>query len=466
MLSANEWAVQQWAPVKLGDQRRTQRAVEMGAKMAAHPEASLPEQMQAPSTLKAAYRLLNDPAVTLEALISPHCQQTRTAAGRTPVVLLVEDTTELDYTHHRSKKGLGPLGGKGSQQGLLLHSTLAIDPDTRAVLGLAHQQVVVRQPTPKPEPLRTRSPEAQVWEVSAQAVGSPPPAAQWVHVGDRASDIFEFMVACRAQGKHFLVRAQRNRLLAWGAAAPLADQREAQALMDYARTLPAAVGSAYTVPMPARDQQAARVATLAVQWAPVTIPPSRGAAPAARQYGALPVWVIRAWEPDPPPAVEPLEWVLLTSWPVRGLAEAHRLVGWYSCRWINEDYHQCLKTGCRIERSQLDEAADIARLLGFSSLIAVRLLQLRQAARHTPEIPATALVEPLMVQVLAARQHTDWQAMTAEQFWHRVARLGGHQGRRRDGPPGWRTVWRGWRYLSDLTEGARLFVSLPSSDTG
>ncbi len=49
-------------------------------------------------------------------------------------------------------------------------------------------------------------------------------------------------------------------------------------------------------------------------------------------------------------------------------------------------------------------------------------------------------------------------ALLPEQFWQQVARLGGHQGRRHDGPPGWRTVWRGWRYLSDLADGARLFV--------
>jgi len=465
MLSANEWAVQQWAPVKLGDRRRTQRAVEIGAKMAEHPESSLPEQMQDPSTLKAAYRLLNDPAVTLGALITPHCQQTRAAAGCTPVVLLVEDTTELDYTHHPSKKGLGPLGN-GKQQGLLLHSTLAIVPDTRAVLGLAHQQVVVRQPAPQPRPRYTRSPEAQVWEVAARELGRPPAGAQWVHVGDRASDIFEFMATCRAQGKHFLVRAQHNRLLAWSEEAPPADQAKAQTLLDYARTLPAEVPNAYTVQVPARDHHPARAATLALQWASVTIPPPAEAPPEVRQYGALTVWVVRAWEPDPPLEGEPLEWVLLTSWPVGHLAEAQRPVEWYSCRWICEDYHQCLKTGCRIERSQLDEAADIERLLGFVSLIAVRLLQLRQAARHTPEIPATALVEPLMVRVLATRQEINWQTMTAEQFWRSVARLGGHQGRRRDGPPGWRTVWRGWRYLSDLTEGARLFVSPPPPSPG
>ena len=88
---------------------------------------------------------------------------------------------------------------------------------------------------------------------------------------------------------------------------------------------------------------------------------------------------------------------------------------------------------------------------------------LRQAARNIPDVPATAIVDSLMVQVLARRQKTDADSMTAAEFWRRLARLGDHQGRRRDGSPGWRTVWRGWRLLSDLTEGARLFVAPDTS---
>jgi hypothetical protein len=151
--------------------------------------------------------------------------------------------------------------------------------------------------------------------------------------------------------------------------------------------------------------------------------------------------------------------VLLSSLPVGNLGDAQTRVDWYTCRWFCEDFHQCLKTGCRIEQRQLDDGADIQRLLGFALPIAVRLLQLRQTVRQAPEVPATTVVEPLLVQVLARRQRLNWQTLTAEQFWQQVARLGGHQGRRHDGPPGWRTVWRGWRYLSDLADGARLFAT-------
>jgi hypothetical protein len=142
VLSAREWAVQQWGEVKLGDARLNRRVLEMGVKMTAHPEASLPEQMASPSTLKAAYGVLNHPGVTLDKLTAPHRKQTLARARQETVVLMVQDTTELDYTAHPSKRGLGPTGD-GRGRGLLLHSTLAIEPNTRDVLGLADVRVVL-----------------------------------------------------------------------------------------------------------------------------------------------------------------------------------------------------------------------------------------------------------------------------------------------------------------------------------
>ena len=456
-LSSGEWAAQQWAQVELGDRRLMRRAVAMGTQMAAHAEASLPEQMGSPSALKAAYWLLNHPGVSLAALTAPHRQQTLQAARAVKVALLVEDTTELDFTAHASKTGLGPIGD-GRGRGLLLHSTLALEPEQRTLLGLAHAQVVLRQPQAKRGPKWVRTPEGRVWEVSAAQVGAPPAGVCWVHVSDSGSDIFAYMAVCRQQQKHFLIRAFRNRRLIWPDDSAEATEPTAQAVLDYVQGLGPQPGSEYAVTLPVEGQQPARQAHLALQWAALTLAPPVQAPPEIRAHGPLKIWVVRAWEPDPPPGVEPVEWVLLSSLPVENLGDAQMRVDWYTCRWFCEDFHQCLKTGCRIEQRQLDDGADIQRLLGFALPIAVRLLQLRQTVRQAPEVPATTVVEPLLVQVLARRQRLNWQTLTTQQFWQQVARLGGHQGRRHDGPPGWRTVWRGWRYLSDLADGARLFA--------
>ena len=159
-------------------------------------------------------------------------------------------------------------------------------------------------------------------------------------------------------------------------------------------------------------------------------------------------------------AKEPLEWILLTSVPTTTLEQAWERVDWYGHRWLDEDYHQCLKSGCRIEHRQLQTVDGLIRLLGLLSPLAVRLLQVRALAREEPERPAHEVIEPLMLAVLAQRSGHAPASMTVGTFWTEVARLGGYLARSHDGPPGWRTIWKGWLSLQTLLEGVHLAFHL------
>jgi len=120
-----------------------------------------------------------------------------------------------------------------------------------------------------------------------------------------------------------------------------------------------------------------------------------------------------------------------------------------------------LKTGCQIEHRQFDHGDDIRRLLGLCSPVAVRLLQLRQVARLEPQAPVGEYVDPSTVKILSER--LDWysgELLTVNEFWRAVSHLGGYLGRPGDGPPGWKTFWKGWRQLSELVTGARLYADL------
>src|SRR5512142_931187 len=156
-----------------------------------------------------------------------HLEQTREAAGQQSQVLLIQDTTDLDYQAHPTTTGLGPIGS-GSHQGFLLQTVLAVLPQSREVLGIAQQEPFLRQPAPKGETKRQRQErarESQVWERSIQALGSPPAGVQWIHVGDRGSDSFSFWSLCRTLGCDFVVRAAQDRcvdLLVEQADAPVA----------------------------------------------------------------------------------------------------------------------------------------------------------------------------------------------------------------------------------------------------
>jgi hypothetical protein len=459
---ATEWATAQWGEVELGDRRLNRRARRMGAAMAAHPAQSLPQQMGDRASLRGAYGLLNHNKVTLEKLAEPHWNKTRTEAGQHDVVLFVQDTTELDYTRHPTKEGLGPIGD-GRGRGLLLHTTLAVVPsEAPQVLGVAHQKAVLRRPPHRPRPKYTSSLEALVWTEAVEAIGAPPSGVLWVHVGDGESDDFRLMHACRQQGKDFLVRITRNRILEWQSEPVTPRNRK---IRDFARTLPAK--HRYVTTLPARPGRPEREAQLALGWAEVRIPAPAQGPPELRHQASITAWVLHIWETNPPGEEDAVEWFLLTSVPTGTIDQAMTRVQWYLLRWLTEEYHKCLKTGCSIEKRQLDEGDDIRRLLGFLGAIAARLLQLRNLSRAEPEVPAELHVDELTLAIL--REKRKWppdKEVTLDVFWRGVAAMGGYQGRRGDGPPGWQTIWHGWQYLHDLVDGARLLAKMIESKQG
>lgn len=449
-----EWAMEQWGRCELGDRRRTARVVEMGRQMEQQPGASLPCQMGGRDQLKGAYRLLNNRQVNLDKLLKPHLEATRAKASEGGVVLMIHDRTTLDFSAHPSTQGLGPVGSR-RQRGMLLQSVLAVQyhAEAGAVLGLAHAQVIVRdeQPSAHNGGRRSASAEGQAWEVGVQAVGRAPEATpvRWVHVSDRESDIFEYMALSHTYGTEYVVRGRWNRGLTSGRLTGRTDGSGAEArLLDYVRLQPPSPASEYTVKVDKTKHAPARTAHLVVSWCRVSIKPPQH----AKHHPPLQVWVVRAWEPHPPQAVEPVEWILLTSLPVYSLDDALRIVRYYECRWLIEDFHQCLKTGCRYEHSQLDHALDLQNLLGLIAPIAVRLLQLRQLARTAPNLPAPAYIDPLLLRLIQIHFQRS-SPLTVAQFWLCVAQLGGYVGNPKRTPPGWRTLWKGWHLLSAWAQG-------------
>jgi hypothetical protein len=474
LVSAPAWAEQTFGEVRLGHRSRTERAVAMAAAIAADPAASLPKQMGSEAALHAAYRFLQTPDVSYEQLLRPHVEQTRTAMEHQERVLLIQDTTEVDYQQHPTTTGLGPIGN-GTHHGFLLQTVLAVEPASRHVLGVAHQEPFLRQPAPKGETKRERTlreRESQVWERSVHAIGAPPAGVQWIHIGDRYSDMFPFLWACRQQHCDFVVRAAQDRcvdLRVEQADAPV--PRRSHHTRRPAQDLPpgqqhlfevvrgwVAVGE-QDLALEATKQSRARTAHVVVSFGSLRLLP-----PESQQDSRLRplvVWVVRVWEPEPPTGVEGLSWVLLTSVPVQTVEQAWERVDWYRARWIVEDYHQGLKTGCRVEQRHLHSYEGLRRLLGLLAPAAVRLLQLRAVARQRPEQPASEILPPDLVQVVASLAQVPAAELTAQQCWHTIARRGGYLGRRRDGPPGWKTLWQGWFYIQAVLEGVHLAARLP-----
>lgn len=152
----------------------------------------------------------------------------------------------------------------------------------------------------------------------------------------------------------------------------------------------------------------------------------------------------------------PIDWVLLCDEPVTSRDDAIRLSGWYARRWLIEEYHKCLKTGCRVEDRQLEHADRLSPLIGMLCVLATRLLTLKTNARVTPDAPAIRHVPRQSVDTLARMLKCDASRMTLRTFTHEVAKLGGFIGRRSDGNPGFQTLWHGLQQLDLISYGIRL----------
>ena len=210
--------------------------------------------------------------------------------------------------------------------------------------------------------------------------------------------------------------------------------------------------------VPAKADQPARTATLELRFAEVRMPPPAVLTPWLREHHPeepLRLWVVELLEPHPPAGATPLRWVLYTFEAVTTEAAARTVIGWYERRPTIEDYHKALKTGCHVERRYYETSARLERVTGLLSVVAVRLMQLKTAARETPDRPAVEVAPAQWVELVQiVRKKPVNPQLTIREFLRAIAGLGGHLGRKGDGDPGWITLWRGFEKLMLLARGA------------
>lgn len=441
--------------LELGDIRRTRRLASLVDKMKTHPGGTLPAKLPHPPDLRAFYGLMQCEEVTHATIMAGHTSLTREKMSKCflegGVVLILHDATELDYTTLKTlEEQLGQIG-KGTQRGYICHNSLAMQAEPQQVLGLASQILHHRADVPenesKADKRNREDRESLLWVQGAKQSGPTPAGGLCVDVSDSLSDTFEYMYYEMINGRHFVLRSKENRKL------HIAIDSE-QYLHDAVRKQPSV--AVREVDVQGTAKQKARKAIVHVSFTPVVIePPWRKAG----HYVEVPLemWAVRVWEPNPPDGAEALEWILLTNVPVMTADDAIERVEWYEMRWVIEDYHKGMKTGCGIETLQFTAIERMEPAIAVSSVLATTLLQLRDAARQ-PDAdtrPATDVASPEYVQVLSAYYPRLGPQPTILKFYLHVARLGGHQNRKGE-LPGWITLWRGWMKLESMVRGYRL----------
>lgn len=449
VLDVDQWAETNFGACDLGDVRRTRRLVKYAAQVATCSEASTPNQTESWADCKAAYRLFDEEDVSFEAICQPHWKRTKSREGG--VYLLLGDTTEIDFGYDSPVEGLGPVGS-GKHRGFHLHSSLMIDASTDEIVGLAGAEIFHRKPKPKKEKTRARKNrprESEVWGRVIDQVGKPQGRAKFIHVLDAGADNFEVYCHLKQQEAGWVVRAaQTHRIV-------LDKKGERRKLSELLQSTPSA--GHYVLSLRSRKDQPAREALVEVRFVAFEMPRPIHPTPFMKACGiqTIPMFAVQVRELGPPKGVKPLEWILLTSEPVECFEDAWIVIGYYEKRWRVEDYHKCLKTGCQVESRQYKTSDRLERVTAVLSLVAMRLLQLKFAARSEPSPPASDTVPRDWIAVLKRMRNITRPIETARDFLREVAKLGGFLGRKSDGEPGWITIWRGLNKLLQCLRGIK-----------
>lgn len=452
---SDQWAQMEFGAVALHDKRYSKRLVNIGDQLAARPGGTLPQAFEEWAELKAAYRFFADPRNTFEKLQSPHRSRVVAECKSPGEYLLIEDTTQLDFTG-RSCEDLGYTTREG--RGFFLHTTLAVrvsgwDLNQRpegAVLGLFHQHCWNRmgrsrkgKETRAQRQDRQRESDRWARALVEELVPGQNPQSSYVYIADREADFYEPIQRCLASGVDFVIRAYQRRRLAEGSETSL----EAVSQAPLAGTM--------AVELRARPAAAARTAVVEVRCVALRL---QGPYRNGKRTDELALNVVEVCESAPPERVEPLHWYLLTSLSCKRWSEIQRVIGRYCARWWVEEYHKALKTGVGVEQSQLEKQYRLESLIAVLAIVAVRLVNLKYLARAKPdEVVDVKLFGSKTLALLQKRFGSPAQGRwTHRELVRAMARMGGFIGRRGDGEPGWQTIWRGWQRLMWMTEGAEL----------
>jgi hypothetical protein len=425
MTESTPWTDVEFAELDLGDARLDRRARQIMAQFSERPSASIPKSCNGWGETAATYRFLENDAVEWRELMAPHWAQTQQRMCAHPIVLCLQDTTELNYRGQQIT-GLGPLSYE-VQRGMYLHPTYAVTPE-RLPLGTTDAWMWAREkldadgvrPGPK-ESARWIEGYARVAEMAADM-----PGTRLVYVADREADMIELMRYAQDCGTpaDWLLRAKTNRALPGGEKL-------------WASTLDGEPLGEIEFDIGARAKQKGRRVRQQLWAKRVELPAGRGIRVTAT--------CLIAREIDAPAGVEPIEWRLLTNRCATTREEVVELIDWYRARWDIEIFFHVLKNGCKVEAMQLSHIDNIERALALFMVVAWRIAYLMRLGRTCPDLDASLFFDPDEIRgaYLLTKQRRPDRPPTLNEVLRLVARVGGFLGRKGDGEPGVKTIWEG-----------------------
>ena len=477
------WVLDEFEAVNFGDKRLNDR-LKLCIAQAAGIGESTPDRAKSNADLKATYRLVDNPKVNMDEILSCHNQSTIDRCRKVARVYLAQDTTEVDLTKPKQPvRGAGPLG-TDKRQGFFYHPLYAIAEDGLP-LGVVDQVVWTRDPKSLDIPATERKAarkkacfeekESHRWldmMQSGEQIARSLPETQFVMVADSESDIGEvFCEASELPGNYdFIVRQSRQHSItaavdsATGEVITAATVDEALSLAQWRGERVVSVGGRDAPVLPddkkrvRKQARISREATLCFRAITVTI-----AGPRRSGGGSLEdvkVHVVEALELNPPDADVPIRWVLFTTLPIGTIQAVVDVLDGYCVRWAVELYFKTLKSGLKIEDMKYETLERYVVAFSMLTVVAWRVEYLKGATRSDPDSSCEkyfAAGEWMAIMAFLRRPVDRTKPPRMREFMISIAQLGGYINKKSQGDPGSKTIWRGMARFDTIVEAFAAF---------
>lgn len=441
------------AGADLGDKRLTERLRLVARRAVDAPDVGFPQMVESDAELEGIYRFLSNKRVTVEGILAPHIAASLERMRGRGETLVVHDTTSFEFGGESKREGLGLMIGNG--QGFFAHVALAVAPGPSrlalGVLGLEHWKRTSRKKSNHNKDTRKDSNrESLRWGRMLGAVEAmrAEHGLECIHIMDREADIIDVLLDARHLEARFVIRAAHDRALLdgddhiRGRIASLVPVVRCEISLNSRsdRGRPGVLRKRH-------PKRSARKATLGIAGCTVELSPG----PHHAGQSAVRVNAVHVREIDPPPMEPAVDWLLYTTEPIETSEQLLAVVDAYRARWVIEEYFKALKTGCAIEKRQLESYRALTNVLALFIPVAWRILIARSVARATPEAPARHILTSIQLRLLVHKLKLTAPLETAKEASLALARLGGHL--RRNGDPGWQTLGRGLETLLAMQAG-------------
>src|SRR3989338_2495403 len=460
-----DWVLEEIVGADIGDHRLNRRLGSLLEIFANNPNKTIPAACNGWSETIAAYRFFDNEQVTPEKILMPHKEATIRRIKEEAIALIIQDTSEIDYSHREPIEGMGPLSYE-CQHGFYLHPSIAVTPE-RVCLGVVDgylwsREKLGRRHKHKSEPIEEK--ESYRWLKGYQVadkIAEQCPETLIINVSDREGDIYELLMQTPEKNRaRWLVRSTQNRQLVKDKKSrdPLTEK-----LWEKAKKAPK-VGEIEFY-LPATIERKARKVKQVVQARRVCLhPPKRTGV----QLPVIEINVVLCTEKRAPKGEKALQWLLLTSVTITKPERAMEIVQWYLCRWQIEIFFKILKSGCQIEELQFESFARVANCLSLYMIVAWRILYLTMLGRHCPNLSSDLVFDETewkSVYAVTQRKKPPQKAPKLNVMIKMIASLGGYLGRKHDSEPGPQVMWLGIQRMRDFAIAWEIFPGMKKRET-